>query len=185
MLNDVELLEKVKSGDILAEEEMFNRYRPLVTAISRKYYLIGGEQEDLLQEGWMGFFRAMREFDSKKTVNFKQFARLLIEREMIDAIRKANSIKNQVLSSSVFVDNEELLTEDITVEDNVLYYEMYKDIFLKIEERLSVKERKVLEYYLQGYSYVDISKILDTSAKSIDNSLTRIKNKLKGLKNNL
>ena len=172
MISDIELLIKFRQGDIDAEEELFGRYKPIVTAIARKYYLIGGDKEDLLQEGWLGFFRAMRQFDETKSDNFKQYATLLIEREMIDAIRRANSNKNQVLSSSVFVDNDEILSSDQTIEDEVFYYETYKDIFASIKSTLSDKEKKVLEYYLQGYNYVDISQILDTTPKSIDNTLT-------------
>ena len=182
MISDIELLIKFRKDDVDAEEELFNRYKPIVSSIARKYYLIGGDKEDLLQEGWMGFFRAMRQFDEKKSDNFKQYALLLIEREMIDAIRRANSNKNQVLSSSVFVDNDDILSSDETIEDEVFYYETYRDIFNQMRKNLSDREQKVLEYYLEGYNYVDISEILETSPKSIDNTLTRIKNKLKNMR---
>lgn len=181
MISDIDLLIGFRKGEINAEEELFLRYKPIVSSIARKYYLIGGDKEDLLQEGWLGFFRAMRQFDNNKSDNFKQYATLLIEREMVDAIRRANSNKNQVLSSSVFVDNDDILSSEETIEDEVFYYETYKDIFNKMRENLSDREQKVLEYYLEGYNYVDISKILDTNPKSIDNTLTRIKNKLKNM----
>ena len=145
MISDIELLIRYRKDDIEAEEELFARYKPIVTAIARRYYLIGGDKEDLLQEGWLGFFRSLRKFDEKQSDNFKQDAILLIEREMIDAIRRANSNKNQVLSSSVFVDNDEILSSDQTIEDEVFYYETYKDIFASIKSTLSDKEQKVLE----------------------------------------
>ena len=185
MISDIELLKKIREDDVQAEEELFARFKPVVTAIARKFYLIGGDKEDLLQEGWMGFFRAMRQFDTDKGDNFRQYASLLVEREMIDAIRRANSNKNQVLSNSVFVDNDDILSSDDILEDNVLYYETYKDIFDHIQDKLSSREKNVLQYYLEGYNYVDISKILGTTPKSIDNTLTRVKNKLKGLKDEL
>ena len=84
--------------------------------------------------------------------------------------------------SSVFVDNDDILSSEETIEDEVFYYETYKDIFNKMRENLSDKEQKVLEYYLDGYNYVDIAKLLDTNPKSIDNTLTRIKNKLKNMR---
>ena len=183
MLSDIELLKKLKNNDSDAEEELFARYKPIVTSIARKYYLIGGDKEDLLQEGWLGFFGAIRKFDIEKNDNFKSYAILLIEREMIDAIRRANTGKNQVLSNSILIDNEDILASDNTTENDIIYYETFKDIFKKIE--LSVKEKKVLELYLQGYNYVDISKLLETSSKSIDNTLTRIKNKLKNLRGSI
>ena len=183
MLSDIDLLKKVKDGDLQAEEELFARYKPVVTAIARKYYLIGGEKEDLLQEGWLGFFGAIRKFDIDKGDNFKSYASLLIEREMIDAIRRANTVKNQVLSNSILLDNDEILSSENNTEDDILYYETFKDIFSHIE--LSSKEKEVLELYLQGYNYVDISKLLQSSSKSIDNTLTRIKNKLKSLRGSI
>ena len=185
MISDIELLIRFRKDDIEAEEELFARYKPIVTAIARRYYLIGGDKEDLLQEGWLGFFRALRKFDEKQSDNFKQYAILLIEREMIDAIRRANSNKNQVLSTSVFIDNDDILSSEETIEDEVFYYETYKDIFKEMKKTLSEKEQKVLEYYLEGYNYVDISKILKSTPKSIDNTLTRIKNKLKNLRGKL
>jgi len=185
MISDIDLLKKIKDDDIQAEEDLLEKYKPMVTAIARKYYLIGGDKEDLLQEGWMGFFRAMRQFDVEKNDNFAQYAHLLVEREMIDAIRRANSNKNQVLSNSIFVDNDDILSSEDMIEDDVLYYETSRDIFMNIKSCLSDRETKVLEYYLQGYNYIDIAEILGTSPKSIDNTLTRVKNKLKKLKDNL
>ena len=182
MISDIDLLKKARNSDIDAEEKLLSKYKPMISAIARKYYLIGGEREDLLQEGWMGFFRAMRQFDVHKGDNFHQFASLLVEREMIDAIRRANSNKNQVLSSSMLIDNDDILSSDETIEDEVFYHETIKNIFAEMQTTLSDKERKVLEYYLQGYDYIAISKILDTTPKSIDNTLTRIKNKLKNLR---
>ena len=185
MISDIDLLVNARKGDVVAEEELLSRYKPLISTIARKYYLIGGDKEDLLQEGWLGFFRAMREFDTKKNDNFKQYAGLLVEREMIDAIRRANSNKNQMLTGSVLVDNDDMLPMEDTVENDVLYYETYKDIFAHIEGSLSDKEKNVLKLYLQGYNYKDIAQILDIQPKSVDNTLTRIKNKLKDLKEQL
>lgn len=185
MLNDIELLKEIRAGDVESEEKLLTKYKPLVSAIARKYYLIGGEREDLLQEGWMGFFGAMRKFDVERGENFQQFATILIEREMIDAIRRANSGKNQVLSSSVFVDNDDILSSDFTLEDNVVYQETYQQILAEIKSNLSKRELIVLEKYLQGYTYVDIAENLGVKPKSVDNTLTRIKNKLKGLKDKL
>lgn len=185
MISDIELLKKIKEDDMQAEEQLFERYKPMVTSIARKYYLIGGDKEDLLQEGWMGFFRAMRQFDEHKNDNFGQYAHLLVEREMIDAIRRANSNKNQVLSNSVFVDNDDMLSSEDLIENDVLYFETSKDIFDHIKNALSDRETRVLELYLQGYNYTDIASILETTPKSIDNTLTRVKNKLKSLKDKL
>ena len=185
MINDIELLKDIRTGSAVAEEQLLTKYKPLVSAIARKYYLIGGDREDLLQEGWLGFFGAMRQFDISKGENFQQFATMLIEREMIDAIRRANSGKNSALNNSVFMDNDDILSSEFTLEDDVVYQETFRNIFNEIKYHLSKRELYVFEKYLQGYNYVDIAENLGVKPKSIDNTLTRIKNKLKGLKDKL
>ena len=185
MLSDVELIKKIKEGDLKVGEELFYRYKPLVSMISRKYYLIGGDREDLFQEGWFGFIDALHSFDENKNDNFKKYAILLIERQMLDAIRKANTNKNQVLSSSMLVDNDDVLSSEATLEDDMIVYENSKMLIEEMETTLSKKEKEVFEYYLQGYGYQDIAKILNATPKSIDNTLTRVKNKLKSLRERL
>ena len=185
MISDIELIAEINKGNQDAEEELFNRYKSLVAMISRKYYLIGGEREDLFQEGWFGFIDAVHTYDVNKNDNFKQYAILLIERQMLDAIRRANTNKNQVLSSSMLIDNDDVLSSEMTLEDDMIVYETSKILIEEMEANLSKREKEVFEYYLQGYGYQDIAKILNATPKSIDNTLTRVKNKLKSLRERL
>ena len=180
-----DLLIIAKNGDSDAVNQILNKYKHLVSAISRKYYLLGGDREDLFQEGWFGFIDALHSFDENKNDNFKKYAILLIERQMLDVIRKANTNKNQVLSSSMLVDNDDVLSSEATLEDDMIVYENSKMLIEEMETTLSKKEKEVFEYYLQGYGYQDIAKMLNATPKSIDNTLTRVKNKLKSLRERL
>lgn len=185
MIEDLDLVERAKNGDVEAESLLMSSYKPLVLAIARKYYLIGGDNEDLEQEGWVGFFEAVKKFDSEKNSSFKAFAGLLVEHEIISAIRRANANKNQVLSSSVFIDDDDILPSSATPETDVISEESYNELSLEIEKNLSEYERQVVRMYLDGYTYIDIARMMKKEPKSIDNALFRIKNKLKYLKEKL
>lgn len=183
--NENELLLMAKKGNEEAIDTLLNNYKQLVVLISRKYYLLGGESEDIIQEGMIGLFKAINTFDSTKSEFFKNYAAKVVEREIISAIRRENANKNRVLDESILVDDVEQLHGENYPEADILTEESYKELSNEILDHLSGLEKKVVELYLQGYSYVDISKILKKSNKSIDNALTRIKSKLKYLKERL
>ena len=183
--NIKELILLAKSGDNDAMNQIFNMNKHLVSTISRKYFLLGGDKEDLLQEGMIGLFKAINSFDFEKNDNFKSYAVKVVEREIISAIRKENAGKNRVLDESVLVDDIELLRGDNYPEMDIISQENYKELSAEILDHLSSFEKSVVNYFLKGYSYIDIAKVLGKSPKSIDNALTRIKGKLSYLKERL
>ena len=182
---EIELLKRAKQGDTEAIDELLVVNKHLVVAIARKYYLLGGDKEDLIQEGMIGLFKAISSFDLSRSDNFNSYAITLIEREIISAIRRANTGSQHFLSDSVFVDTEDEFTNDFSPESDLISEENIDELTHEIYGQLSSFERSVVEYYLKGYSYVDIAKILDKPSKSIDNALSRIKNKLNYLKERL
>ena len=185
MIEDEILLDRVKEGDTEAQEILLCKYKPLVGAIANKYYLVGADKEDLIQEGWIGLFKAINTYDKDKNNNFVKFASTVIMREIVSAIRRENTNKNQALDSSVLIDDDDILPSVDNPEKDILSAEIIQKINEDIDKLLSAKERIVVKYFVQGYSYVDIAKILDIKPKSVDNTLTRIKNKLKHIKENL
>ena len=191
-LTDEELIKNIKKGNESAETELFSRYKDLVVKIARGYFIVGGDLEDLVQEGMIGLYKAIKGFSDEKEASFKTFAVLCIKHQIQTAIKHANTNKNKPLSSAVsfqsFTENGmsenldflpiSLILED-TPEEKIIDKENFKSLNEKIKNHLSPLEFKVLKLYLQGYSYREISTALNVSSKSIDNSLSRIKTKLK------
>lgn len=197
-LSDEELVENIKNGDEKSENELFARYKDLVTKISRGYFIVGGDLEDLVQEGMIGLYKAINGYSGHKETSFKTFAIICIKHQIQTAIKRANTNKNKPLSSAIsfqsftngkttesldFLPVELIL--DSTPAEKVIDKENYEGLKTIIKNSLSEMERKVLRLYLQGYSYKEISNTLKISHKSIDNSLTRIKTKLKSKLNEM
>ncbi len=196
---DEELIELIQTGDESAENELFSRYKDLVVKIARGYFIVGGDLEDLVQEGMIGLYKAVKGFSNEKEASFKTFAVLCIKHQIQTAIKHANTNKNKPLSSAVsfqsFTENgtsENLdflpiaLVLESTPEEKIINKENFKNLNEKIKSHLSPLEFKVLKLYLQGYSYKEISTALNVTSKSIDNSLSRIKTKLRSkLDNNI
>ena len=182
---EIELLEQAKSGSSEAIDELLVINKHLVVTIARKYYLLGGDKEDLIQEGIIGLFKAISSFDSTRSDNFGGYAITLIEREIISAIRRANTGGQHFLSDSVLVDTEDEFTDNFSPESDLISEENIDELTHEIYGQLSSFERLVVSYYLKGYNYVDIAKILNKPSKSIDNALSRIKKKLNYLKERL
>jgi len=183
--SDIELLKDAQNGVEDAINYLLSIHKHLVVTISRKYYLIGGDREDLIQEGMIGLYKAIKSFNVSKNDNFVAYAIKIIEREMITAIRRANSSSQQILSDSIFIDHEYDLVNQENPESDILSEESTIELTREINGKLSAFERSVVELYLKGFNYVDISKVLKKSSKSIDNALTRIKSKLNYLKERL
>lgn len=192
-MTDEELITLSKNGNEGAENELLEKYKDLVVKISRSYFIIGGELEDIVQEGMIGLYKAIKNYDSSKSASFKTFAIMCVKHQIQTAIKKANTKKNMTLSNSVSLqsfseknDEEDFLPMNlifqVSPDEKVISRENYKDLILKIKNILSKKEYEVLKFYLRGYSYKEIAKILGLNEKSIDNSLSRIKNKIKNLK---
>lgn len=184
-VEELELLRSARGGNAKAIDELLVSHKNLVVAVARKYYLLGGDKEDLIQEGMIGLFKAITSFDETKSNNFCCYATTLVEREIISAIRRANSSGQHILSDSVFVDAEDEFSDNISPESDLISEENTNELTYEIFKCLSEFERKVVGYYLKGYNYVDIAKILKKDSKSIDNALSRIKKKLNYLRDRL
>ena len=185
---------KAQEGDEEALNLLLSQYKSLVNKIARSYFLLGGEIEDIVQEGMIGLYKAIIHYSPNKNASFKTFASTCIKHQIQTAIKLANSEKNMVLSSALPIagrvsqeDEEETLeivipssipTPDYTIEEQ----ESLKEIKQTIKHTLSPLENKILALYLKGFSYNEISQMAGISKKTIDNGLSRIKNKLSFLK---
>jgi len=189
-ITDEELIEKCKSGDDIAIEEIFSRYKFLLEKISRSYFLLGSDNEDLLQEAMIGLYKAILSYDKNQNASFKTFAILCVRRNILTAIKKSNSQKNKTLNECVSLsdlngDEEEnilfLPYDSRNTDENIIEKEKLQEIKQQIVKTLSKLELKILNLYLKGFSYSNMSKKLDISNKSVDNALSRIKKKLEFL----
>jgi len=175
----------------VAEEYLINKYKRLVKMKARSYFLIGADTEDIIQEGMIGLYKAVRNFQFKKLSSFKAFAELCITRQIITAIKSTTRQKHIPLNSYVSL-NRPIYSEDsdrtlLDIVDNMNINDP-QDLFLnneklnilkkKIKRILSDLERDVLESYLDAKTYQEIAGELGRHVKSIDNALQRIKRKL-------
>lgn len=188
--SDEEILAQVKAGNKEALEYLMGKYKDMVNAKVSKYFIVGAEREDIIQEGLIGLFKAIKNFDVKKQNSFKSFANLCIERQLITAIKTSNRQKHIPLNSSLSLNNTVYDENDDTsfleildfnmIEDpldTITKKEYYKFVEGKIDQELSDFEKRVLYRYAQGESYVDIADKLDAPVKSIDNAIQRIRKK--------
>jgi len=189
--NDEDIVIEAKNGDIVALEFLINKYKNFVKAKARSYFLIGADREDIVQEGMIGLYKAIRDFRGDKLSSFRAFAELCITRQIITAIKTATRQKHIPLNSYVSL-NKPIYDEDsdrtlldilagtkITdPEELMINREEYNDIEFKMGEILSELEWKVLTLYLEGKSYQEIAVDLKRHVKSIDNALQRVKRKL-------
>ena len=178
------ILKKAQTGDSEAIDWILKEYSKILSFNAQKYYLIGAEQEDLLQEGILGLLKAIKFYDETKS-SFSSFAFLCIRREMISAIRKANTQKNSVLNealttSSMIEDSSDLdnyISSENNPEEAYLLKEEIKEFKNFSDKNFSKFEKEVLKYLIRGYSYREIAKILSKNLKSIDNTIQRIRKK--------
>ncbi|MBM7663380.1 RNA polymerase sporulation-specific sigma factor [Bacillus mesophilus] len=190
-LEDETVVDLVHQGDTDALDYLINKYRNFVRAKARSYFLIGADREDIIQEGMIGLYKAIRDFKEDKLSSFKAFAELCITRQIITAIKTATRQKHIPLNSYVSLDkpiydeeSDRTLMDVISgakildPEELIINQEEFSDIELKMAELLSDLERKVLVLYLDGQSYQEISEELNRHVKSIDNALQRVKRKL-------
>ncbi len=188
---DEEVVLMAQAGNAQAEEYLMNKFKPLVKARSRAYFLIGADSEDIIQEGMIGLYKAVRDYDIERNASFSGFAELCVSRQMITAIKAATRYKHQPLNSyislnkPVFDDDSEqtyidLLQEGELLNPEALFIGQENKNFIESQmvKNLSRFETKVLALYLQGRSYFEIAKSLKKNEKSIDNALQRVKKKL-------
>lgn len=190
-LSDEDIVQAVHDNDSEALEYLINKYRNFVRAKARSYFLIGADREDIIQEGMIGLYKAIRDFRGDKLASFKAFAELCITRQIITAIKTATRQKHIPLNSYVSLDkpiydeeSDRTLMDVICgsqvsdPEELVINQEEFIGLEDKMSEILSDLERKVLMLYLDGRSYQEIAVDLNRHVKSIDNALQRVKRKL-------
>ncbi len=190
-LTDEEIVAYARTGDDQAQEYLIYKYRNFVRAKARSYFLIGADREDIIQEGMIGLYKAIRDFRADKLSSFRAFAELCITRQIITAIKTATRQKHIPLNSYISLnkpiydeDSDRTLMDVLSgtklsdPEDLVISQEDFNHIEGKIGELLSDLEWEVLTSYLQGKSYQEIAVDLDRHVKSIDNALQRVKRKL-------
>ena len=190
-LTDEQIISQIKDGDEQALTFLLDKYKDLVNTKVGKYFIIGAEREDIVQEGMIGLYKAIKGFDNCKQNTFKTFANLCIERQLITAIKSSNRQKHMPLNSYLSLntsayddegDGTELLEtfEVNTIEDpleTIMKQESFNEIQNAVQKSLSKFEGQVLERYMQGESYEVIAKRLDTPVKSVDNARQRIRKK--------
>jgi len=190
-LKDAELVELAKKENKKAISLLINKYKNFVRSRSKFYFIIGADKEDIIQEGLIGLFKAIRDYKNDKKTSFRAFAELCIMRQIITAIKTATRQKHTLLNSYISLNkpifeenNERSLSEIIVNTRNVTPEEMYvtleltKDIKEKMKKYLSSLEAKVLGEYLKGLSYHEVAKSIGKHIKSVDNALQRIKRKI-------
>ena len=191
-ITDEEIITKVKQGDEQALTYLIDKYKELVNVKVSKYFMIGAEKEDVVQEGMIGLFKAIKNYNGKKQNSFKTFANLCIERQLITAIKTSNRQKHMPLNSylslntAAYDNNQEDSVELMdtfnskTIEDpleTIMKKEYYDNIQNAIDKTLSNFEKKVLDRFIKGESYTIIAKRLDAPVKSVDNAIQRIRKK--------
>ncbi|WP_431028449.1 RNA polymerase sporulation sigma factor SigH [Lysinibacillus sp. LZ02] len=190
-ISDEDIVEQVHLGNTEALDYLITKYRVFVKAKARSYFLIGADKEDIIQEGMIGLYKAIRDFKGDKLASFRAFAELCITRQIITAIKTATRQKHIPLNSYVSLDkpiydeeSERTLMDVITspLSENPEYLMINREDYSRLEGQmsrvLSELEQQVLVLYLEGRSYNEISSLLKRSTKSIDNALQRIKRKL-------
>ena len=190
---DEQLVELIVSGDSEAMDYLMNKYKNLVRSRARTLFLVGADKEDLIQEGMIGLYKAIRDYDTEKNVSFRNFAELCISRQMYSAIKGSNTQKNQPLNNYISIDSMEMSGDSespleqlfgINFEKNknpeqlVLDKEAANVLEYTLVGHLSEMEKKVLHFYMKDMNYNQIATALGKEPKAVDNALQRIKKKL-------
>jgi RNA polymerase sporulation-specific sigma factor len=190
--NDRELISLVNNGNEIAEYYLINKYKRVVKIKARAYFLIGADTDDVIQEGMIGLYKAVRSYDNSKSASFRAFAEICINRQIITAIKAASRKKhiplNYYLSLNQQIDSIENsdrtlldIVDDLNLTDPMnifLNRESLQELKKRLNDILSNLERKILKTYLEGKTYQEIALEIDKSTKSVDNGMQRIKKKL-------
>ena len=192
-MSDEGVIERIRRGDRQAVEYLMDKYKDLVRKRARTLFLIGGERDDLIQEGMIGLFKAIQDYLPERDSSFYHFAELCIARQMYTAIKSSNTQKNQPLNNYVSFDSPEygensqnpklrgdpvFLKKISNPEQFVLDKEYANVLEYELVRRLSDFEKQVLNLYMKDYSYYKISEVLGRDVKSIDNALSRVRGKV-------
>lgn len=194
-MTDEEIITQIRLHDEKAMDYLIDKYKNLVRKKAKALYLIGGDREDLIQEGMIGLYKAIRDYQREKEATFLTFADLCVSRQMYSAIKSSNTMKNQPLNNYISIDaSEEAENNDSfraisyvshlaharnsNPEDMLIDRENTKRLEEKLKSRLSALENEILTLYLKDLNYAQIAKVLKKEPKVIDNGLQRIKKKL-------
>ena len=183
---DEELVKLAQEGDSKVMEEILSRYKLYAKSLTHAYYFAGGgDSEDLMQEAMIGIFNAVRDYNGESS--FKSFVYLCVKRQLITAVKKRTTLKQKAMLNYIplimegeAAENVDFLinTAVISPEEEIINKERAKELILKIKRSLSVLEYEILQKYLQGYTYVEISEQKGITVKAVDNALHRIRTKL-------
>lgn len=176
-MTDEELVISAKSGNREAEETLLNKYSPLVKAIAARFFLAGGESEDLIQEGMVGLYSAINGYN-KSGANFSTYAYACIRNAVVDAVKKSRGDKYSALNNFVPIVEIGDKISPASPEEEVILQESRRELLQKISKELSSLEFKVTVMYLDGISITEIASSLGKEPKSISNALSRAKSKL-------
>jgi RNA polymerase sporulation-specific sigma factor len=192
---DEALIARIRQGDEEAERLLYERYKQLVRSRAHSYFLIGADHEDLVQEGMLGLYKAVCEYDENKAASFKSFAELCVTRQILSAIKHATRKKHGPLNNYVSLSRPEMTDSDLTLldtvrsltvadpEDVVIGRENFDQLLQHLTKVLSPMEQRVLSLYLCGYSYPQIAAKLQKPNKSVDNAMQRVKHKIEKFRN--
>ena len=194
-MTDEKLIENIKNEDNMALNCLMERYNEIVNMKANKFFMVGAEKDDMVQEGMIGLYKAVKSFDLEKQNSFKTFANMCIERQLITAVKNSNRQKHIPLNSSVslnsaaYEDNEDMAKIEIldAKEANdpseiIAEREYFKNIETMIKENLSEFELSVLYEYEKGKSYAAIAEKLNSKIKSVDTAIQRIRKKANKIK---
>ena len=189
-MTDEKLIENIKNDDCIALNCLMKRYNDVVNMKANKFFMVGAEKDDIVQEGMIGLYKAVKSFDTTKQNSFKTFANMCIERQLITAVKNSNRQKHIPLNSSVslnaaaYDDHEDVDKIDVldikTLDDPseiIAEREYFESMENKIKEALSEFELQVLHEYEKGKSYADIAIKLNAKVKSVDTAIQRIRKK--------
>jgi len=189
-MTDEQMIERIKQGETGALDFLMFKYKELVNIKVSRYFMAGAEKEDIVQEGLIGLFKAIKNFDAEKNITFKTFANVCIERQLITAIKASNRQKHIPLNSYLSLnttnndeDNDKDMYDKLNLDvmedplDMLTKKEYYQNVEDIIENALSSFEKQVLSEYMKGKSYVQIAEDLQAPVKSVDNAIQRIRKK--------
>ena len=192
-LTDEQLVKSAQQNDSLAMTTILERYKGMVKAKARGFFLSGGDMDDLIQEGMIGLHRAVVDYTESRGASFRSFALLCVHRQIIDAIKQDGRKKNIPLTNYASInipeDDETAYVYSIEAEganpEDIFLKKEANDIFLEtMQSQLSQLDYKVLELYLSAYSYNDIAQSVEITVKQVDNAIQRIKKKIAKSLNN-
>lgn len=185
-MTDEALIERLRAGESAIADYLMEKYKGLVRKKARAMFLIGGDTDDLIQEGMIGLFKAVRDYQPDREASFQSFANICIDRQIYTAIKSSNRQKHQPLNTYVSLSDGEA---EESFRDSCVEYDNPESILIdrenvealenEIKKSLSPLENRVLQLYLDGNGYMDIARILGKTPKSIDNALQRIRGKIK------